>query len=273
MKWLLTFFVLFATWLQGYSYKGCYADRQQRDLNGYSFSSEAMELGDCATLCKKKGYRYMGLQYSSYCFCGNDFGKYGQAQNCNMPCSGQKDKTCGGSWANSVYDLTDGASYLHDYFHNDVNVEPWFERWEVTAVPLDAKKLVGPIPRTNQRFGWKHPVVAYGDAMPPDGANGAALYLHPVSQQKPAVLKTSLLVTRNNDLMKIRIAGNRNADFILKVKIDGKTVLSQSVDGQKWHNYSVSLAPYLAQNVEVEVDIAASGWYFEYAFIDEIRFY
>ena len=272
MKKLLFLFVMCVLLLEGYSYKGCYRDSNERDLNGYSFSSEAIQIDDCATLCKKKGFRYMGLQYSSYCFCGNSYGKHGKANNCNMPCSGEHDKTCGGSWANSVYDLSDKEFSLEEYFHHDVNVEPWFERWHVVAVPMEAKNLVGKIAGSNERFGWKHPVRDIGDAMPPKGANGAALYLHPVSPQKPAVMKMRLLVTNSTEAINIRVAGNRNGDFTLIVKVNSQQIFKQSVDGKKWYEYTLSLAPYLNETVALEVDIAASGWYYEYAFIDEITF-
>ncbi|SFV58141.1 hypothetical protein MNB_SM-7-1303 [hydrothermal vent metagenome] len=272
MKRVWFVLMLCASLLEAYTYKGCYRDNNARDLSGYSFSSDAMQIGDCATLCKKKGFSYMGLQYSSYCFCGNSFGKYGKATNCDMPCSGEKDKVCGGSWANSIYELEKRSFSLYDYFHYDVNVEPWFKEWSVVAVPLESDQKVGKIPNSNQRFGWKYPVVDIGDAMPPKYANKAALYLHPVSPQQPTVLKRTLRIGHNNEMMHIRVAGNRNGDFTLIVKANNQEIFKQSVDGKSWHEYNISLSQYLGQNIDIAVEIAASGWYFEYAFIDEISF-
>jgi hypothetical protein len=40
-----------------------------------------------------------------HCFCGNSYGKYGQAANCDMKCSGNAGEICGGSFANSVYSI------------------------------------------------------------------------------------------------------------------------------------------------------------------------
>jgi hypothetical protein len=57
----------------------------------------------CSELCSKRGYRYAGVQFSSWCFCGNRYGTFGKANNCNMRCSGDSSEICGGSWANSVY--------------------------------------------------------------------------------------------------------------------------------------------------------------------------
>ena len=50
-------------------------------------------------------YLYAGVQYTSECFCGNSYGKYGSLpeSSCNMPCSGNKTQICGGTWSNSVY--------------------------------------------------------------------------------------------------------------------------------------------------------------------------
>ena len=41
--------------------------------------------------------------FSSQCFCGNSYGLYGLATNCNMACNGNSNEICGGNWANSVY--------------------------------------------------------------------------------------------------------------------------------------------------------------------------
>jgi hypothetical protein len=44
---------------------------------------------------------------SGQCRCGNKTGRYGWAEEngrrCNLPCQGNSNEICGGSWANSVY--------------------------------------------------------------------------------------------------------------------------------------------------------------------------
>ena len=57
------------------------------------------------------GYQFFGLQYSSQCFCGNEYDSsatLGDAaeSDCNMPCNGDPTVMCGGSWRNSVYHIT-----------------------------------------------------------------------------------------------------------------------------------------------------------------------
>ena len=75
-----------------------------RDMNGYSFRGN-MTVKKCSETCLKSGFKYAGVQYADYCFCDNFYGRYGKADNCNMPCSGDKNEICGGAWANSVYEL------------------------------------------------------------------------------------------------------------------------------------------------------------------------
>ncbi len=96
------------------NYLGCFKDKgdasnlknlTNRDLNGTHLSKNNMTVRDCRFECGRKGFKYAGLQYSSQCYCGNSYGKYGKLkdQNCSSLCCGNPTKICGGSWANSVY--------------------------------------------------------------------------------------------------------------------------------------------------------------------------
>jgi len=93
-------------------YLGCYKDQgdpygtRGRDLSGYMFSSPNMTTELCISECRKRGFAFAGTQYGSQCFCGNSYGKFGPANNCNMPCSGNKSEICGGFWANSIYKIS-----------------------------------------------------------------------------------------------------------------------------------------------------------------------
>jgi hypothetical protein len=91
------------------SFLGCFKDSNKRDLSGYAFSSPKMTKNLCVDTCRRKGFKYAGLQYSQQCFCGNSYGKLGKSDNCNMPCSGNKGEICGGGWANSVYQISAGT--------------------------------------------------------------------------------------------------------------------------------------------------------------------
>ena len=53
-----------------------------------------------------QGYVFAGAQYGYECFCGNDYGRYGPSEKCDMQCSGDHrnspDGICGGYFANTV---------------------------------------------------------------------------------------------------------------------------------------------------------------------------
>ncbi len=63
----------------------------------------------------------MGLQYSTYCFCGNSYGKHGPVTGCGMKCGGSLEM-CGGSSHNSVYQLRDDGSGIYLGCFKDDNV-------------------------------------------------------------------------------------------------------------------------------------------------------
>jgi hypothetical protein len=91
-----------------YSYAGCYVDAEDRDLTavGVMMMTEA-SAEQCAQYCF--GFGYFALQHLNLCFCDNSFGKFGAAINedeCSMPCEGEPNRNCGGSWRNSVYSMS-----------------------------------------------------------------------------------------------------------------------------------------------------------------------
>jgi len=97
---------------------GCYADNSKadpmgtdrRDLDGAAFKDPSMTVDICVGLCADQGFNYAGLQDGSWCFCGNEFGRFPQsAAICQTKCTGDNSQTCGGKWANSVWALTTAA--------------------------------------------------------------------------------------------------------------------------------------------------------------------
>lgn len=94
---------------QSGSFLGCYKDAWDRDLAGYTFNDPGMTTQKCIAACSQRGFAYAATQYASHCFCANGFGKHGKASNCDMPCGGNKAEICGGSFANSVYQLIGGG--------------------------------------------------------------------------------------------------------------------------------------------------------------------
>jgi hypothetical protein len=86
-----------------HDYSGCFKDSHQRDLQGFRLEDAAMTVNMCLSVCKERGFSVAALQFGSHCFCGDSFGRYGPATNCDMPCAGDANETCGGSWANGVF--------------------------------------------------------------------------------------------------------------------------------------------------------------------------
>lgn len=91
-------------------FEGCFKDASskiiaRRDVFGYLTSENDMTNGKCMQHCRAQDYSVAATQFGTWCFCGTDFGNFGEADNCNMGCAGNPDEVCGGRWANSVYKL------------------------------------------------------------------------------------------------------------------------------------------------------------------------
>lgn len=90
-------------------YIGCFKDpkRNDRDLPHIYKNYKRTKTADCLAAAKEKGYKFVGLQYGGECWMGNDFGRFGQYDDskCSQQCHLERDKTCGGSWRNSVYEV------------------------------------------------------------------------------------------------------------------------------------------------------------------------
>lgn len=84
-------------------YLGCFKDTSAFDLNGYLERSALNTPARCVEICRQRGFAFAAVQYGESCLCGNSYGKYGAATNCNMPCTGDANQTCGGYTANSVF--------------------------------------------------------------------------------------------------------------------------------------------------------------------------
>lgn len=67
----------------------------------------------CLTpILQNVGFKYAGVQKGNLCFCGDKFGKHGQAEttNCNTPCDFVATERCGGTNMNDIYDT--GMNYM-----------------------------------------------------------------------------------------------------------------------------------------------------------------
>jgi hypothetical protein len=83
---------------------GCFKDpNSPYDLDGHLERSSNNTPQRCVETCRAKGFAYAGVQYGQSCLCGNSYGKFGPADNCNMKCTGDSSQICGGYNSNSVY--------------------------------------------------------------------------------------------------------------------------------------------------------------------------
>ncbi|MCJ1402847.1 hypothetical protein MMC11_006068 [Xylographa trunciseda] len=83
--------------ISGYTYQGCMVDNiSGRVLTGKSTSTSTTTYASCAAFCA--GYNYMGLEYSSECWCGNSYANptsLAPDTDCSFPCSGSASEVCG----------------------------------------------------------------------------------------------------------------------------------------------------------------------------------
>lgn len=84
-------------------YIGCFKDTSDFDLNGHLERGSGNTPQRCIEACRQKGFAYAAVQYGQSCLCGNSYGKYGKADNCDYKCTGDPSQICGGYSANSVY--------------------------------------------------------------------------------------------------------------------------------------------------------------------------
>ena len=82
---------------------GCFKDTSAFDLDGHLERSAANTPQACIARCASFGFRYAGVQYGESCLCGDSYGRYGPADNCNYACTGDAGQICGGYSANSIY--------------------------------------------------------------------------------------------------------------------------------------------------------------------------
>ena len=88
----------------GMKHLGCYLDRGARDLSSRVIYG-SVTVPKCYNACKRRNYRFFGVQNGNECWCGNHYGRYSIRSNleCRSQCRGDKSTYCGGAWRNNVY--------------------------------------------------------------------------------------------------------------------------------------------------------------------------
>ena len=86
---------------------GCYKDDKDRALPSQQpLNKQLGKLTEqCIEKCRSLNHPYAALQYSTECFCGTTYDKYGKVNEslCNTECQDSSGMNCGGTWNMSVY--------------------------------------------------------------------------------------------------------------------------------------------------------------------------
>ena len=92
----------------GWTALGCRKDNVNgRALNVDAYTSESMTIASCIAHCAERGHSMAGLEYARECYCGSTFVNGGGAtltdDKCNMACTGDSSRACGGPDALTVF--------------------------------------------------------------------------------------------------------------------------------------------------------------------------
>ena len=148
------------------------------------------------------------------------------------------------------------------------------EQWEdqmdtlVLVIPQEQVDAWGP--------SWK--VTACGDILRPgfkteELGRKNVLKLHPVNNDKPAVMITECVVrpTGKSEL-RIPVASHAEGDFVLKVHVNDKLVAEKLIDTQgKWITELVDLSSHAGKTVPVRVEAHSNDWHWEAAYFGRIE--
>ncbi|KAF2640037.1 WSC-domain-containing protein [Massarina eburnea CBS 473.64] len=99
---------------KGYAFIGCGKDNAlSRTLGEELLTGDDMTVEKCIDFCKGKKKSFAGIEFGSQCYCGSSLAserKPSQGLNCLMKCGGNKDQTCGGADAISLYQACEGGA-------------------------------------------------------------------------------------------------------------------------------------------------------------------
>lgn len=96
--------------VDGFHSLGCYSDSQTaRTLSTYLPVSDGIVfVRGCVEMCQSNGFSFCGVEYGQECYGGNGILNGAQpidTASCDMPCTGNRTETCGGSNAINLYTI------------------------------------------------------------------------------------------------------------------------------------------------------------------------
>lgn len=143
------------------------------------------------------------------------------------------------------------------------------EQWTDKAATL---AVVIPDPEIRQ-WNPAFALIACGRDMDPGlleefGGEKDVLCVHPVSETAPAILRGTLEAPAGPAILRVRAASDERGDYLLRVLLDKKEALAQTIDSKgRFVNVDVPLNGAAARKIEVELQNVANGWAFEAAFL------
>ena len=78
---------------------------------------------ECRRVCAEKGFPYMGVQATTWCFCGDTpppSSSQVSTSECNHICPGDSEQKCGGGFRMNVYEIKEGLEISRILISNQV---------------------------------------------------------------------------------------------------------------------------------------------------------
>lgn len=76
-------------------------------MNRSAYEMEALTVPACASFCADRNFQYVGLEWSTECYCSNSMPASPlDDSSCARSCGGDSTMRCGGGYALSVYEVT-----------------------------------------------------------------------------------------------------------------------------------------------------------------------
>ena len=128
---------------------------------------------------------------------------------------------------------------------------------EAFSKPWKIKNWGGPAMNPGLREQWQ--------------GKSKVLVTHPKSEEIPCVLSAEIRVpaTQSPKLV-LAVSNHPKGDWVLAVKIDGKSSLVQKVDQSKWQQIELDLSDYSGRKINIELENRANNWSFEAGYWGEI---
>ena len=107
------------------------------------------------------------------------------------------------------------------------------------------------------------------------GQNNVA-FVHPPSQQIPAVVSRTLTLSKGNPCLFLKMASfDKGSDFLLSVLVNGKEVLPKRLictpDNAPWQDITIPLFAWRGSKVKIEIVLTANNWWCEHPFFKRLE--